>query len=130
MDALSRTRRLNCGRCHKCVLTMLELVAVGGLASCPTFDARDVRPEMTNALRPTTTSSLGYFRELLAPLRARGRGDLALAVAHKIAVHEAFARRKRERPWWSRLFPGYDRRLEEWAWEQAQVDSSGTPVRP
>jgi hypothetical protein len=31
----------NCGRCAKCVRTMVELASVGALASCPTFPALD-----------------------------------------------------------------------------------------
>lgn len=129
MDALAQSQRFNCGHCHKCVLTMLELVAAGRLAACPTFEANDVHPEMTNALRPTSASSFGYYRELLAPLRARGRADLAAAVAHKLAVHEEFERRRYRRPWWSRLRRKYPRRLAAWAWEQARVDETGAPAR-
>jgi hypothetical protein len=129
MDELRLVRGVNCGRCHKCVLTMLELVAAGRLADCPTFTADDVDPRMTNALRPTTASSAGYYRELVAPLRARGRDDLADAVAHKLAVHSEFERRRRARPWWSRLRRGYRRRLDAWAERQAEVDAAGAPVR-
>jgi hypothetical protein len=129
LGALASTDRLNCGRCHKCVLTMLELVAAGALADCPGFAADDVRPYETNALRPTTASSAGYYRELLEPLRARGRADLAAAVAHTLAVLAEFARRRRE-PNFGRRFARRrrERRLDAWAWTRARVDDAGVPV--
>jgi hypothetical protein len=118
---------LNCGRCHKCVLTMLELLAVDRLGECPTFDASDVTPEMTDALRPTTTSSLGYYRELLAPLRARGRLDLVAALEHKLAIHAELQRRRSAPGWWRRVRWGGRRRLARWAQEAARVGATGSP---
>jgi hypothetical protein len=115
---------LNCSRCHKCVLTMLELLAAGRLGDCPTFDTSDVTLEMTNALRPTTASSIGYYRELLAPLRARGRPDLAEALEHKLAVHAEFQRRRNAPDWWRRLRWGSKRHLARWAHEAARVDAT------
>jgi hypothetical protein len=118
---------LNCGRCHKCVLTMLELVAVGGLDACPTFEADDVSPAMMNKLRVTTPSSFGFFRELVAPLRARGRDDLAAALVHKVAVHEEVQRWRHAPAWWKLVRRGSDRRLERWAQRRARVDATGAP---
>jgi hypothetical protein len=120
-EGISPDGPLNCGRCHKCVLTRLELVAIGRLGDCRGFLAGDVTPETADVLRPTRDSSLGYFRELLEPLRAQGRADLAEVVAAKIAAHEAFARRMRAPRWWRRLRWGGPRSLERRAWQEARA---------
>ncbi len=83
---------LNCGRCHKCVLTMLELLAVGRLRDCAAFADDDVSVEWTDALRVTTASSIGFYEELPNPLRAVGREDLALAVEAKLAAYAKLQR--------------------------------------
>jgi len=118
---------LNCGRCHKCILTMLELLAADRLGDCPTFGASNVTPEMANVLRSTTASSTGYYRELLAPLRERGRQDLVAVLEHKLAVHAEFQRRRNAPGWWRRLRWGGKRRLARWAQEAARVDTTGSP---
>ena len=73
----------NCGQCEKCLRTRLELVAVG---------APDAAPFPAPALSAAALAPLhlafnhDYFWEpLVAPLRARGRDDLADAVAGKVA---------------------------------------------
>jgi hypothetical protein len=129
-EGISPAGPLNCGRCHKCVLTQLELVALGRLRDCPAFAADDVTPDRTEVLRPTRDSSVGYFRELLAPLRARGREDLAQVLAGRIAAYEAFARRMRAPRWWRRLRWGGPRRLERRAWQEARSGICLPPVSP
>jgi len=75
---------LNCSRCHKCVMTMLELLVWGKLAECSTFDLDDVTSSLAEeALRDLSPSSLPFYRELAKPLREMGRGDLAEVVAGK-----------------------------------------------
>lgn len=74
---------LNCGRCHKCVLTMLDLLAVGALGRCGTLPGDDVSVSQLRAVRQTTLSTLGFLEELLPPLTALGRPDLARVVARK-----------------------------------------------
>jgi hypothetical protein len=103
---------------------MLELLAVGRLAACPTFDFDDVTPEMTNALRVNTPSSIGFYRELLEPLRARGRDDLARALTHKLRVHEQLQGWRATPAWARRLRWGNDRRLRRWARRRARVPGS------
>jgi hypothetical protein len=103
---------------------MLELLAAGRLAACPTFEFDDVTPEMTNALRVHTPSSIGYYRELLEPLRTRGRDDLVSALSHKLRVHEKFQRWRAAPAWARRLRWGRAGRLKRWAKQRARVSGS------
>jgi hypothetical protein len=118
---------LNCSRCHKCVITMLGLVALGRLRDCPAFVAHDVTLAMTNALRVNTPSSMGFYRELIEPLRARGRSDLADALAHKLAVHARLQRWKAEPAWWRRLSGRSNRHLERRARRLAKLAPDAAP---
>ena len=80
---------LNCGRCEKCIRTMLALLALGVLENIRAFPHHDVTEELINTtvhLRPNTFPLYG---ELLGPLAERGRDDLLRAVKHKMAdYHE------------------------------------------
>jgi hypothetical protein len=112
------------------VLTRLELVALGRLRDCPGFPDEDVTVETTHALRPTRDSSVGYYREMLAPLRERGRADLAEALTRRIAAHEAYARRMRAPRWWRRLRWGGPRHLASRAWREARSGAGPSPAAP
>jgi hypothetical protein len=76
--------RLNCGRCEKCVRTMLALLALGVLDQTQAFPRQDVSAEL---LRPVNKTTVPFYGELVAPLRERGRHDLARAIEHKIAAY-------------------------------------------
>ncbi len=104
---------LNCGVCHKCVMTRLELIAAGVPDGCGAFSqggvtARDVR----EAIRENTPLSLPFLRELPAPLKERGRSNLAAALRKKIRRLEHCAQSTApkgsglpppRRPWWRRF---------------------------
>jgi len=76
---------LNCGRCHKCVMTGIELLVVGKLRACTTLPFDDVTEEMAEeSLRAKNASSLGFFRELIEPCEDIGRPDLARVLRRKI----------------------------------------------
>jgi len=76
--------RLNCGTCHKCVLTMLELVAVGRLGACTAFPDDDVTPAMAERLKAHQLTSIPFFTELVPALQAAGRPELAAIVSRKV----------------------------------------------
>jgi hypothetical protein len=76
--------KLNCGRCEKCVRTMLELEALGLLDKTRAFDADRVEPSWLDAFSITIRVRAPFYRELIAPLRARGRSDLAKAIEEKL----------------------------------------------
>ncbi len=84
---------MNCGRCSKCVRTMIELLICGKLREASTFPVDDVHPEMLNAVTLRRGNDHSYFRECLDPLRAMGRNDLVAAVEARLADYSAWKRR-------------------------------------
>jgi len=76
--------KLNCGRCEKCVRTMLELEALGLLDRTRAFEDDAVRPEWLEAFRITIRVREPFYEELIGPLRRRGRDDLAKTIETKL----------------------------------------------
>jgi hypothetical protein len=76
--------KLNCGRCEKCVRTMLELEALGLLDKTRAFEDDAVDPQWLDAFSITIRVREPFYEELIAPLRRRGRGDLADKIAAKL----------------------------------------------
>lgn len=97
---------LNCGGCRKCVRVRLGLEALGATDAFPTFPAGRLGPE---ALAACTVDAhmVGFYRELVAPLRARGRADLADGLAARLAAFEAA---RAPRSLWGRLRRRWARR--------------------
>jgi hypothetical protein len=75
---------LNCGRCAKCVRTMLEFMVFGQLAQTTAFPRNDVTPQMLKTTHIRSDVELEYFIELVAPLEAMGRQDLAAIIKRKL----------------------------------------------
>lgn len=73
---------LNCGRCHKCLMIMLTLVALGQLAEFPSFPDDDLRGELIAGLRLFTRGDIDPYLPLVPDLEAAGRDDLADALRH------------------------------------------------
>jgi hypothetical protein len=86
---------LNCGRCEKCVRTMLELLAAGGdaLARAP-FPADDVTADQIDGLPFTSHNVVGYYDEVLAPLAALGRDDLVAAIRRGLRRYDTAQARR------------------------------------
>jgi hypothetical protein len=100
-----RAGMLNCGRCEKCVRTMLALVALDVLADAPTFPEPDVSPPSVARVAINDPYVESCYRDLLAPLRDRGREDLVRAVASILARYE-----KRGTVTWRTRLTRFDRR--------------------
>lgn len=77
--------RLNCGRCEKCVRTMLGLEAVGVLEKITAFAEKQLAPELLDAFSITIRHREHFYQELLEPLKARGREDLAAVIEKKLS---------------------------------------------
>lgn len=77
----------NCGRCMKCVLTMLELHLVGVLPKFTVFPTK-LSPDLVRRTRLEVDSGLiRYFIETeTADLREIGEPELANALAHALAM--------------------------------------------
>lgn len=75
----------NCGRCEKCLRTMLALLALGKLNATAAFLRRDLRAEDLTDLKIENAYQASCYRDLLLPLRNRGRSDLAAVLERKLA---------------------------------------------
>lgn len=80
--------KLNCGRCEKCVRTMLQLEALGKLATCRAFES-ELRPEHLDAVAITIDSVETMFVELLAVFEERGRTDYSAAIQRLLSRYKA-----------------------------------------
>ncbi|MFW6324034.1 MAG: hypothetical protein ACOC0U_03130 [Desulfovibrionales bacterium] len=77
---------LNCGRCEKCLRTMLELYAIDALERTPAFPYREVTPEMVLKYGNIHNEFVeGFYLEILDLLKGKGRSDLVRAIEHKIS---------------------------------------------
>jgi len=84
--------KFNCGRCEKCVRTMLALVSLGILERTEAFPGKDVSPDM---LRPVNRRTYPLYVDLIAPLGKRGRHDLVKAVNDRLAECDRTEKRDR-----------------------------------
>ena len=86
----------NCGKCEKCIRTMLELLAAGVLKKSDAFPADDITEALVAGVH-IKKQTFGYsidddYLELIEPLRQCGRADLAHAV--ELAVRRAHHQNK------------------------------------
>lgn len=75
---------LNCGRCAKCVRTMLEILVCDKLAQSTAFPLNDVTLEMMKPVHIRSHVEVEYFVELILPLEQIGRHDLAAIIKRKL----------------------------------------------
>ncbi len=80
--------RLNCGICNKCVRTMLALETLGALDTATSFPASPLTREMVADAVDIYDTTVCFFEELIAPLKKRGRHDLAQVIEEKIAAYQ------------------------------------------
>ncbi len=78
---------MNCGRCQKCVVTILELLVHGVLGQSASFAVSNAEPSLIRCLE-RLTHSYEDCEELLDPLRAMGRSDLANALWLRMRRHD------------------------------------------
>ena len=91
---------LNCGRCEKCLRTMVELLVAGALAESETFP-RDVTADAIRSL-PGVPSyrRLDYYWEPMASgARRAGRPDLADAIDERLEANRRAEEWERDRGW-------------------------------
>jgi hypothetical protein len=74
---------LNCGKCEKCMRTILALLAYGVLDRSDAFPMKDISVQNVSAIS-LTKPTYPLYAELIGPLRNRGRDDLAKAIEHKL----------------------------------------------
>lgn len=79
--------RFNCGQCEKCLRTMLGLIATGALERTTAFPVRDLTAEEVAGRIAIWETVESFYRELVEPLRAVGRDDLARVVDHALSAY-------------------------------------------
>ena len=77
--------RLNCGKCEKCVRTMLGLLGIDALHKTRAFVEDDVTPDMLDAFKITIRHRDPFYREVLPLLEKQGRTDLTDKIRAKLA---------------------------------------------
>lgn len=76
--------KINCGRCEKCVRTMLMLIGIGRLNDVSAFSENEVTPRMVRGI-PVRNSRKAHQLQLAIPqLKAAGRNDLVRAIQKRI----------------------------------------------
>lgn len=78
--------RMNCGKCEKCVRTMLGLLAIGALDKTEAFVENDVSPDLLSGFSITIRHRESFYRELLEPLKAQGHDDLVHVIKSKLSA--------------------------------------------
>lgn len=77
--------RLNCGKCEKCIRTMIELLAIAALDKTKAFVENDVTPELLTQFDITIRHRDSFYREMLSPLKKQGRDDLVNTIKKMLA---------------------------------------------
>jgi len=85
--------RLNCGKCEKCVRTMLALLAHQRLHLVDAFPRDDLAPADLAVLEDPSTVLPEHYEVCIAPLRAQARHDLADELERIVAAKHRNARR-------------------------------------
>ncbi|MDX6634970.1 MAG: hypothetical protein QOF06_1173 [Solirubrobacterales bacterium] len=76
----------NCGRCRKCLMTMIGLETLGARERVTSFPADlELDPEVLSAIELSNPVSLSYWEDILDAVREAGRGDLEAAVSPLVA---------------------------------------------
>ena len=76
---------LNCGRCEKCVRTILELMALGAFDRADAFQKRDLSESFVATTYIHDDYVASCYRDLVGPLRTGGLHDLSRGVESALA---------------------------------------------
>lgn len=93
--------RLNCGRCEKCLRTMVALLLLDALGPPAPFP-HDIDASWLASIRTRPTKRL-FWRQFPEPLRARGREDLAAAVERLVSSLDRLEDWFQDRGWKGKL---------------------------
>ncbi len=77
---------LNCGKCEKCVRTMLAFQALGVLEKTGAFPVNHVSVELVNDAVQLGANTLPLYNEIMELLAEKGQNDLVRAIEHRIEV--------------------------------------------
>lgn len=91
-------RTMNCGTCTKCIRTLVEMEAAGTLQNARSFPPGRVTADTIRGLEFDNGTEY-FWRTLIAPMRARGRADVAAAIERKIRATIRHRRRVEGLDW-------------------------------
>ena len=100
---------LNCGKCEKCIRTMLELLVIGKLEKTLAFSIKNVSKEMLRPIFFRNEAIDSYYLELVNPLTAINRLDLVEVIKEKSAHFHKHLDWIEERDW-KGIVKRFDRR--------------------
>jgi len=89
------TRNINCGRCEKCVRTMIGLLVIDALDRCPTFET-GLDPRRIMELSLMAEGKRSFAEENLLELERTGKNP-EIAAALRVAMDRAQRRKQRQR---------------------------------
>lgn len=98
---------VNCGRCGKCLRTIVQLAAIGKLKGAVTLPNIRVTPEIIDAVGFVSESDLSVLEDCIEPFVKLGRPDLVQAIQRRI---KRYRDRIHGRGWRNRV-GRWDRRL-------------------
>ena len=84
---LYRPKQLNCGQCEKCLITMMDLIAIGALDCTSAFGGCDVSADKLKATMRINPEVEHYYEELIIPLTQKDRKDLAHVIKDKLTQY-------------------------------------------
>ncbi len=110
--------RLNCGRCEKCLRTMLSLTALHALDRTVAFPINEISTDYLQTHLKIGTKTKPLYAELITPLEQADRTDLIRIILNKMAHHERSQRIETLRSWAKRtderFLHGLLGRLKRW----------------
>ncbi|HET8954483.1 MAG TPA: polysaccharide pyruvyl transferase family protein [Solirubrobacterales bacterium] len=87
----------NCGRCQKCLATLIALEAIGARGRVTSFPAElELGPAELARVRIGDSIVLSFWEDLLDVARRSGRGDLEAAIAPVVTTGRATLGRNRD----------------------------------
>lgn len=78
--------KLNCGWCEKCLRTMAGLEALGKLDQTRAFEEDHLTAELFSRAKMTINHREPFYIEMIEPLRAAGRDDLADVIVNTLTA--------------------------------------------
>lgn len=82
-----RSEGRNCGQCEKCIRTMLALLGLDKLTQCEAFHKKEMDARDLEQLNISNEYQASCYRDLVVPLRVRGRNDLSTLVETKLSLY-------------------------------------------
>jgi hypothetical protein len=97
---LYRPSRLNCGKCEKCIRTMLALKALGVLNQTSVFPHNNISIEFIKANLHLEDDVLSYYPEMISALYEKGNFEIAKEIDQKYRDYHIWKNKIKMRNKW------------------------------